>query len=218
MTQGNQRILIVDDDAPLRDIFAKGLSRNGYHCDTAGSADEAGLKLRVEEFDLVLLDISMPGKTRLSLLSGLAKSFPDMAVIMVSGNDDLETATYAMRQGADDYLSKSVPIALLVYRIEKALLRRTLVLENRAYREHLEHMVSELNQRLEQNRGVLTALNSLVQSLMAREEETPQAFAGLQQAVADIDSGLDSLADFAKEIINGAPDPRLPSQANNHLK
>jgi DNA-binding NtrC family response regulator len=166
MAQENQRILIVDDEAPLRDIFAKGLSRNGYHCDTAGNADEANTLLRVEEFALVLLDISMPGKTGLSLLDTLSKSYPDMAIIMVSGNDDLETATFAMRQGADDYLAKPVHISLLVYRIEKALLRRALVLENKAYREHLEHLVTELNLRLEQNRGVLTSLNSLVQSLM----------------------------------------------------
>jgi len=210
MAQEYQRIRIVDDEAPLRDIFAKGLSRNGYHCDTAGSADEANNLLRVEEFDLVLLDISMPGKTGLSLLDTLSKSFPDMAIIMVSGNDDLETATFAMRQGADDYLAKPVPISLLVYRIEKALLRRALVLENKAYREHLEHLVTELNLRLEQNRGVLTSLNSLVQSLMRREEETPQAFAGLQQAVSDIDSGLESLAEFSKGIINEAPAARRP--------
>lgn len=122
----------------LTGYFAKGLSRNGYSCDTAGSADEANNLLRVEEFDLVLLDISMPGKTGVSLLATLSKSFPDMAIIMVSGNDDLETATFAMRQGADDCLAKPVPISLLVYRIEKALLRRALVLENRAYRVHLE--------------------------------------------------------------------------------
>lgn len=47
MAQESQRILIVDDEAPLRDIFAKGLSRNGYSCDTAGSADEANNLLRV---------------------------------------------------------------------------------------------------------------------------------------------------------------------------
>ena len=80
----------------------------------------------------------MPGNTGLSLLATLSKSFPDMAIVMVSGNDNLETATFAMRQGADDYLGKPVPISLLVYRIEKALLRRALVLENRAYRVHLE--------------------------------------------------------------------------------
>jgi DNA-binding response OmpR family regulator len=210
MAQETQRILIVDDEAPLRDIFAKGLSRNGYSCDTAGSAEEANTLLRVTEFDLVLLDISMPGKTGLSLLATLSKSFPDMAIIMVSGNDDLETATFAMRQGADDYLAKPVPISLLVYRIEKALLRRALVLENKAYRVHLENLVTELNLRLGQNRSVLTALNSLVQSLMRREEETPQAFTGLQQAVSDIGSGLESLAEFSKGIIDGAPVARRP--------
>ena len=210
MAQESQRILIVDDEAPLRDTFAKGLSRNGYSCDTAGSADEANNLLRVEEFDLVLLDISMPGKTGLSLLATLSKSFTDMAIIMVSGNDDLETATFAMRQGADDYLAKPVPISLLVYRIEKALLRRALVLENKAYRVHLENLVTELNLRLGQNRSVLTALNSLVQSLMRREEETPQAFGGLQQAVSDIYSGLESLAEFSNGIIDGAPVARRP--------
>ena len=194
MAHESQRILIVGDGAPLRDIFAKGLSRNGYSCDTAGSADEANNLLRVEEFDLVLLDISMPGKTGVSLLATLSKSFPDLAIVMVSGNDDLETATFAMRQGADDYLAEPLPISLLVYRIEKALLRRALVLENKAYRVHLENLVTELNLRLCQNRSVLTALNSLVQSLMRREEETPQAFGGLQQAVSDIDSGLECLA------------------------
>ena len=138
MAQVSQRILIVDDEVPLRDIFARGLSRNSYSCDTAGSTDEVNNLLRVEEFDLVLLDISMTGKTGVSLLATLSKSFPDMAIVMVSGNDDLETATFAMRQGADDYLAKPVHISLLVYRIENALLRRALVLENRAYRVHLE--------------------------------------------------------------------------------
>jgi DNA-binding response OmpR family regulator len=61
-----------------------------------------------------------------------------MAIIMVISNDDLETATFAMRHGADDYPAKPVPISLLAYRIEKALLRRALVLGNRAYRVHLE--------------------------------------------------------------------------------
>ena len=124
MAQETQRILIVDDEAPLRDIFAKGLSRNGYSCDTAGSAEEANTLLRVTEFDLVLLDISMPGKTGLSLLATLSKSFPDMAIIMVSGNDDLETATFAMRQGADDYLAKPFKFIELIARV-KSLLRRS---------------------------------------------------------------------------------------------
>ncbi|SVD96971.1 uncharacterized protein METZ01_LOCUS449825, partial [marine metagenome] len=76
-------------------------------------------------------------KTGAALLATLSKSFQDMAITTVSGNDDLETATFAMRQGADDYLGKPVPISLLVLPVEKALLRRALVLENRTYRVHL---------------------------------------------------------------------------------
>ena len=206
------RVLVAEDHAIVREGIKQliGMARDLEVVGEASNGEQLLETLRKVECDVVLLDISMPGKTGLSLLDTLSKSYPDMAIIMVSGNDDLETATFAMRQGADDYLAKPVHISLLVYRIEKALLRRALVLENKAYREHLEHLVTELNLRLEQNRGVLTSLNSLVQSLMRREEETPQAFAGLQQAVSDIDSGLESLAEFSKGIINEAPAARRP--------
>ena len=76
MAQESQRILIVDDEAPLRDIFAKGLSRNGYSCDTAGSADEANNLLRVKEFNLVLLDISMPGEDRVVAIGNAFQELP----------------------------------------------------------------------------------------------------------------------------------------------
>ncbi len=205
MPQRTQRILVVDDEAPVRDIFAKGLRRHGYQCDTAGSADEANRILQEQEYDLVLLDISMPGETGLYLLTALVENYPDMSVIMVTGNDELDTAVYAMRQGADDFLSKPVGISLLVYRIEKVLSHRAILLENKAYHAHLEQMVSELNLRLDQSRILLATLNSIVQSLMVRELETPQAYVGLQKAVSDIDSGLDNLADFATVILDDAP-------------
>lgn len=210
MPQETQRILVVDDEAPVRDIFAKGLTRHGYQCDTAGSAEDANRMLQEDEFDLVLLDISMPGETGLYMLATLVDNYPDMAVIMVTGNDELDTAVYAMRQGADDFLSKPVGIALLVYRIEKVLSRRAILLENKAYHAHLEQMVSELNLRLDQSRSLLATLNSIVQSLMARELETPQAYVGLQKAVSDIDSGLDNLADFATVILDDAPNAHRP--------
>lgn len=210
MPQGNQRILIVDDEATVREIFANGLRQNSYHCKTAATVDEATQILQQDQFDLTILDISMPGKTGLSLLPDLIARYPDMAVIMVSGHDELDTAVYAMRQGADDYLAKPVPFTLLVYRIEKALSRRALLLENKAYREHLEYMVNELKLRLEQNRSVLAALNALVQSLFAKEQQRPEAYDGLQRAVTEIDSGLDSLADLAKDIVIEAPAPSIP--------
>ena len=77
-------------------------------------------------------------------------------------------------------------------------------------------MVSEFNLRLGQSRSVLAALNAVVQPLMAREPETPQAYVGLQKAVSDIDSGLDSLAELATGIISDAPNAHRPDQADKH--
>ena len=73
------------------------MTQNGYQCAAAGNADEANQILQLENFDLMLLDISMPGKTGLFLLPELVERYPDIAVIMATGHDELETTVYAMR-------------------------------------------------------------------------------------------------------------------------
>lgn len=210
MVQGNERILVVDDDPPIREVLAKGLSRVGYHCEVAENADDAELMLLREEFALMLLDIDMPGKSGLTLLPELSKRHPDMAIVMITGTDESSTAVLTMREGAYDYIVKPVPLTLLIFRVEKALSRRALRLENKAYRETLERMVNELNLRLEQSRQVLAAANTLIQSFMAREGSTPESYLRLQSAVTDFGSGLTSLANLAKGLINEAPDARRP--------
>ena len=208
MPQGDKRILVVDDDASMREAFAEGLRRFGYQCVTAGSADDADQALQREEFALTLLDIAMPGKSGLELLTELLERYPDMAIVMVTGHDELSTAVSAMREGAYDYIAKPVSMTLLIFRVEHALSRRALLLENKAYREQLERMVNELNLRLEQSRHVLAASNTLVQSLLAREQATPEAYFLLQNAVTAFGSGIESLANFAKDIVTKAPDAR----------
>ena len=205
MFQGNKRILVVDDEAPVRETFAKGLNQLGYQCVTAGSADDADRALRRDEFALMLLDITMPGKTGLELLAELPERYPDMAIVMVTGNDELDTAVLAMREGACDYISKPVSLTHLIYRVEKALSRRALLLENNAYRELLKGMVDELNLRLEQSRHVLAASNTLVQALMAQKQNVPEAYVGLESAVSAFGSGIESLADMAKDLSTQAP-------------
>ena len=210
MLQDIPRILIVDDDPLLRETFERGLTRTGYECVAAGSASDAEQALEQEEFHLVLLDITMPDKSGLELLTDLRKKYPDMAVVMVTGRDDLSTGVFAMLEGACDYITKPVTLTQLIFGLERALSRRALLLENKVYREQLEALVIELNLRLEQNRGVVAALNSVVRALIAREPRTPEAYAGLQTAVTAIDSGIESLVDFAKNIVTGAPDPGRP--------
>ena len=195
------RILIVDDDAPMAEAFAAGLRAAGYQCEIAGSTDDADQVLQREEVvDLTLLDITMPDKTGLSFLPELTERCPDMAVVMVTGLDELDTAVFAMREGADDYLAKPVPMGLLIDRVGKALWRRALFRENKAYREFLELMVRELNMRLEESRDMMAASNTLIQAFVLREQNTPKEFADLGSTVEAFRSGIESLTRFARGI------------------
>jgi len=153
----------------------------------------------------MLLDIGMPGKTGLEFLTELSGQYPDMAIVMVTANDDLDSAVLIMQEGVYDYIVKPATPTRLAFRVDKALSRRALLLQNNGYRERWERMVSELNLRLEQIRHVLAA------SLMAREPNTPEAYASLESAVSAFGSGIESLANFAKDIVTEVPDAPSPN-------
>ena len=128
------RILIVDDDERISQMLQIALTKAGYTCTTALNAALAGDKLREQEFELVFLDINMPGKTGLEFLPEIKQYYPDTAVIMLTGVEDLSIAVGAMQQGAYDYVNKPVrSMAELTLRIEHALANRALVLENHKY-------------------------------------------------------------------------------------
>ena len=158
MLQDNQRILLVDDDELICKTYAKALNQTGFNCSTSKSAESALEVLKQEEFALILLDIGLPGKTGSALVSELTRRYPDMAIVMVTGHDEMSTVLLAMWEGAYDYLTNPVPQGLLLLRVEKVLERRALMLENKAYHvgdkafdvEGLHKLIEELSLRLEQ--------------------------------------------------------------------
>ena len=93
-------ILIVDDEASIREILKEKLSEAGYRCQVAGSADEAEKKAGKRIPDLALCDIRMPGRTGEDLLEWLVGNHPDTAVIMVTAVGDLSTAVGCLKTGA----------------------------------------------------------------------------------------------------------------------
>ena len=115
------RVLVVDDEKLLREALARGLETFDYQCATAESAEEAADVLKREEFDVVLLDINMPGKSGMDLLPQITTRYPDVAVIMLSGFDELSTAVWCMGEGAHDYIDKPVSLPELAIRVEKAM-------------------------------------------------------------------------------------------------
>jgi signal transduction histidine kinase len=140
----DRRILIVDDEAGIREMFAVWLREESYECVTAASADEALAILATDTYALVISDMMMPGRNGVELLREIKSRFSDTAVIMVSGVDRPQRVRDALRVGAFDYLIKPCELDVLTLSVEHALERRNLQRTARTYKAHLENQNIEL--------------------------------------------------------------------------
>ncbi|HEU4382049.1 MAG TPA: HD domain-containing phosphohydrolase [Anaeromyxobacteraceae bacterium] len=171
------RVLIVDDDASVRDVIGVLLSEEGYQCTLAEGAQQALDTARHTEPHLVISDVKMPGKDGFWLLDRLRKEYPDTAVVMLTAFGDTEAAVECLRRGAADYLLKPPKVTDLIRAIERALARRRHEIARQKYRKSLEQRVREKTAELQQALvEVETSYNStlyaLVAALDAREHET----------------------------------------------
>lgn len=142
-SEENERILIVDDNEPVRKLFADCLSSR-YDCVEASSVSEALAHLKAAEFALVITDVIMPGLSGTELLRKIIENYPYTAVIMVSGVDRPQRALDAVRLGAFDYLIKPCDLDVLELTVERALEKRTLMSNARQYKLDLEARNNEL--------------------------------------------------------------------------
>ena len=120
MTQ--QTILVVDDEAPMRKLIASNLKASGYDVHTAADGTEALSLIAGRPFDLLLLDISLPGPDGLQVLGAVRRDL-NTPVLMLSGRGRERDKVGALDLGADDYVTKPFGIAELLARI-RAVLRR----------------------------------------------------------------------------------------------
>ena len=137
------RILIVDDNASNRDLLSRRLAREGYRTSTAEGAAAAFAQIAHETFDLVLLDLMMPGISGFEALCRL-KSEPStrpIPVIMISALDELDSAVRCIEAGAEDYLPKPFNPVLLRARIGACLERKRLLDELRVEKERSEGLL-----------------------------------------------------------------------------
>ncbi len=171
------RILIVDDDASVRDVISVLLQEEGYECRTASSAEAALDIAAAEAPPLVISDMKMPGRDGIWLLEMFRERYPETAVIMLTGYGDTEAAVDCLRRGAVDYLLKPPKLTDLIRAIERALAKRRIELARKRYQKKLERKVrdrtGELRTALRNIQGTYqTTLLALVRALDAREHET----------------------------------------------
>ncbi len=169
-SQNEARILIVDDEVRVREILSRKLTDNGYHCCTASDGNLALKELKAKPAALVLLDISMPGKSGIEVLKVINEKYPDTAAIMVTAVADIEIAINSMKMGAYDYIIKPIDLKLLLLSVDRALEKRRLILENREYQHSLEKKVSAQTRRIRES--FLNSITSLANALEAKDKYT----------------------------------------------
>src|SRR6266852_8363730 len=117
-----QCILVVDDEAPMRKLLSSNLKASGYAVHTAADGTEAMKLIEEQTFDLLLLDINMPGPNGIQVLQAVRRGM-ELPVLILSGRGRERDKVEALDLGADDYLTKPFGVAELLARV-KALLRR----------------------------------------------------------------------------------------------
>lgn len=123
-TGPDAKILIVDDEEPIRRSLVRLLDRVGFECATAADAAEARQLLTAEAFDLMLCDVTMPGESGFSLLAHAHDAHPELAVIMVTAIDSPCTTDPAVRDGAYGCILKPFDTNMILINIVGALNRR----------------------------------------------------------------------------------------------
>ncbi len=198
-------ILIVDDEESLRGVVYRKLQSQGYNCVVAVDGKDAIWKAFLQDFDIVLMDIKMPGLSGMEVLPRIMIDHPDTCVVMLTAVSDTQTAVDAMKLGAYDYLTKPFNMDDLVMKVEKALERRRLVLENREYQLRLEQKVQWQGGQIQQYRS-----------------EAEEALSREQEALTELEAERHSRKGFSGKLSHllggGTNDPRGDVRIAEHSK
>jgi DNA-binding NtrC family response regulator len=140
---GEQRsVLVVDDDAAMREMLVSLLEDRSIHAEPAGSADDALARLSERRFDAVLSDLRMPGKTGIELLGEVRELRPGTPVVLMTAFGSIDSAVEAMRAGAFDYVTKPFKREEVLVVLERAFERQALEEENRRLRRAVDRTAS----------------------------------------------------------------------------
>ncbi|HFQ14817.1 MAG TPA: response regulator transcription factor [Rhodobacteraceae bacterium] len=118
------RVLVVEDDAVLADGLVCSLKQAGYAVDWTGNGEEARLILRIQDYDLLVLDLTLPGMDGLDLLGHIRKNRARIPVLIITARSEVDDRIRGLDLGADDYLTKPFELGEFDARV-RALLRRS---------------------------------------------------------------------------------------------
>ena len=204
METSRGRVLVIDDEPAVARVLQAFLSKAGFAVETAASAEEAEERLAREEFEVIVADILLPGRSGIEFLKMMRGMGIEAPVVMITGDPSLESAIHAIQEGAYDFLVKPVQPDHLVHTVargaEKSRLqreKRRLEEENRIYQRELESQNLSLEEKVqERTRELSDYIEELhrMQRLLIQSEK----LASLGQLTAGMAHEINNPLAFAK--------------------
>jgi DNA-binding NtrC family response regulator len=138
MTDAPKHLLIVDDEAALREAIAERLGDHGFIVEQAASGEEALERLAGFAFDVLITDLRLPGIDGRQVLDAAIERYPDLVAIVITGFGTVKDAVDAIKQGASDFVTKPFQFDALMHVLRSAMEQRRLKTENAYLRSQLE--------------------------------------------------------------------------------
>lgn len=173
------RVLVVDDEAPIRRFVGNALAREDIAIDEAGSVDEALAILSRRVYDVALVDLEMPRRSGLELLSALAQQGSQVVSVLLTGTTNVATAVAAMKHGAFDYIAKPASPDALRWAVSRAVS----VAHARRREKSLEQVAGQWAATFDACPDMLLILDADGQVLRANEAVLRRTGAGLEELV-----------------------------------
>lgn len=197
-----RQILVVDDEATIRLALSRFLSKRDFVVDTADSGVAALDALAAKRYALMLCDLRMPGMTGLELVPKALELQPDLAVIMLTAINEAATATDALSRGAFDYLTKPVELTDLQAAVERALVRRTKSMQQRALDRLIREAVAARTMELEREKLALRDLTvSVAETLINAMEAKDLYLRGHSQRVAALGAAIAETLGYPAHVV-----------------
>lgn len=202
MVEGIGRVLVVDDEAVIRNLLQRTLEEAGYSVVTAASGQEALDKMSEINIELAMLDIKMPGMSGIEVLRQISINWPDTGVIMVTGIGDAQTAVEAMKLGAYDYITKPFNPADVVPAIQRVFQQRDVRREEEQRRHRLEGKVRDQSDRLQELFSELVETLAREHKLLySLKDKQPGAKPFLAKLPPELQKPMSSVEEFRDTLL-----------------
>lgn len=134
------KVMLVDDETEFLDALSQRLEIRGMKVTGVTSGEEAVQVAEKEDFDAIILDLSMPKMDGLETLKQIKEHHPEAEIIMLTGHGTIKSSVEALKLGAEDFMEKPVEIKDLLQKIEQAKEKRILVLQKES-KKHVEAII-----------------------------------------------------------------------------